>query len=75
MIIQTRLPNSIISLLQILQTELVNLLKMVKAAKPNPWIRDYIISIEGKVGTEWQSVKKVEKYGKGLFADTKESEN
>lgn len=48
---------------------------MVKAAKPNPWIRDYIISIEGKVGTEWQSVKKVEKYGKGLFADTKESEN
>ena len=49
MIIQTQLPNSIISLLQ---TELVNLVKMVKAAKPNPWIWDYIISIEGKVGTE-----------------------
>lgn len=72
MIIQTQLPNSIISLLE---TELVNLVKMVKAAKPNPWIWDYIISIEGKVGTEWQSVKKIEKYGKGLFADTKESEN
>lgn len=30
---------------------------MVKAIRPNAHARDYIASIVGKIGTEWQSVK------------------
>ena len=49
-IIQTRLPNSTISLLQILQIKPINLVKVVKTIRPNPWDHDYAISIKGKNG-------------------------
>ena len=51
-IIQTQLPNFVISLPQILQIKLVSLVKSVKAAKPNPWVRDYAVLIAEKVGTK-----------------------
>ena len=50
-IIQTQLPNFVISL-QILQIKLVSLVKSVKAAKPNPRVQDYVVLIEEKMGTE-----------------------
>ena len=56
-IIQTRLSNSVISLLQI---KLVNLVKSVKAAIPNPRVWDYAVLIAEKMGTEWQNVKREE---------------
>ena len=51
-IIQTQLPNFVISLLQILQIKLVSLVKSVKAAKPNPRVQDYAVLIAEKMGTE-----------------------
>ena len=47
-----RLLNSIISLPQILQIKLVNLVKTIKEAKTNPRVWDYVVLIAEKVGTE-----------------------
>lgn len=54
-IIQTRLANSTISLLQM---KLVKLVKVVKAARASPRVRDYAILVAGKMNTRCQSVKK-----------------